>query len=67
MKKNVEKELVVLDSIKLETLKTKELKSILETLELNGKTLFVTAEDNETRTPVGVITGTPYSSNLLTQ
>lgn len=45
--KNVEKELVVLDSIKLETLKTKELKSILETLELNGKTLFVTAEDNE--------------------
>ncbi len=45
--KNVEKELVVLDSIKLETLKTKELKSVLETLELNGKTLFVTAEDNE--------------------
>lgn len=45
--KNIEKELVVLDSIKLETLKTKELKSILETLELNGKTLFVTAEDNE--------------------
>lgn len=45
--KNVEKELVVLDSIKLGTLKTKELKSILETLELNGKTLFVTAEDNE--------------------
>ncbi|MBO5142651.1 MAG: 50S ribosomal protein L4 [Clostridia bacterium] len=45
--KNVEKELVVLDSIKLDTLKTKELKSILETLELNGKTLFVTAEDNE--------------------
>ncbi len=45
--KNVEKELVVLDSIKLETLKTKELKSILETLGLDGKTLFVTAEDNE--------------------
>ena len=45
--KNVEKELVVLDSIKLETLKTKELKSVLEALELNGKTLFVTAEDNE--------------------
>ena len=45
--KNIEKELVVLDSIKLETLKTKELKSVLETLELNGKTLFVTAEDNE--------------------
>ena len=47
LRKNIEKELVVLDSIKLETLKTKELKSILETLELNGKTLFVTAEDNE--------------------
>ena len=45
--KNIEKELVVLDSIKLETLKTKELKSVLEALELNGKTLFVTAEDNE--------------------
>lgn len=45
--KNVSKELVVLDSIKLNTLKTKELKDVLNTLDLNGKTLIVTAEDNE--------------------
>lgn len=40
-------ELLVLDTIKLTDLKTKELKSLLETLDLNGKVLFVTAEDNE--------------------
>ena len=45
--KNVSKELVVLDSIKLNTLKTKELKDVLNALDLNGKTLIVTAEDNE--------------------
>lgn len=44
--KNTSKELVVLDNIKLNSLKTKELKSVLETLELNGKTLIVTAQDN---------------------
>lgn len=44
--KNTSKELVVLDNIKLNSLKTKELKQVLETLELNGKTLIVTAQDN---------------------
>ncbi len=42
-----EKELVVIDSIKLDTLKTKEVKDMMATLNLNGKVLFVTAEDNE--------------------
>lgn len=42
-----DKELVVLDNIKLESLKTKEIKNLVKTLELNGKVLFVTAEDNE--------------------
>lgn len=42
-----EKNLVVLDNIKLETLKTKEVLNILETLKLSGKVLFVTSEDNE--------------------
>lgn len=41
------KELIVLDDIKLANLKTKELKSILEKLELAGKVLFVTADDCE--------------------
>ena len=40
-------ELIVLDTIKMADLKTKELKSMIESLELNGKVLFVTAEDNE--------------------
>ncbi|MBQ9834461.1 MAG: 50S ribosomal protein L4 [Bacilli bacterium] len=41
------KELIVLDTIKMADLKTKELKSMIESLDLNGKVLFVTAEDNE--------------------
>lgn len=45
--KNVEKSLVVLDNVKLETLKTKEITNILDTLELSGKILFVTKEENE--------------------
>ena len=45
--KNKEKALVVLDNVKLETLKTKEITKILETLELSGKVLFVTKEENE--------------------
>ena len=42
-----DKELVVVDSIKLDTLKTKEVKDIMATLNLTGKVLFVTGEDNE--------------------
>ena len=42
-----DKELVVLDSIAMDTLKTKDLKAIMETLKLTGKVLFVTKEDNE--------------------
>ena len=45
--KNTEKALVVLDSIKLDTLKTKEVTKVLETLNLNGKILIVTKEENE--------------------
>ena len=42
-----EKELVVLDNILLDSLKTKEFTSMLETLKLEGKVLFVTKCDNE--------------------
>jgi len=42
-----DKELVVLDNIKLESLKTKDVKKLIESLKLDGKVLFVTAEDNE--------------------
>lgn len=42
-----DKELVVLDNIKFDTLKTKEVKKLIETLELQGKVLFVTKEENE--------------------
>ncbi|MDE5539410.1 MAG: 50S ribosomal protein L4, partial [Bacilli bacterium] len=42
-----DKELMVIDTIKLESLKTKEIKKIIESLELAGKVLFVTGEDNE--------------------
>jgi len=45
--KNIEKSLVVLESVKLDTLKTKEITNILNTLELSGKILFVTKEENE--------------------
>ena len=41
------KVLVVLDSIALETLKTKDVKKLVQDLELVGKILFVTSEDNE--------------------
>ena len=40
------KELIVLDDIKLGSLKTKEVKDLLETLKLAGKVLFVTKDDN---------------------
>ncbi|MCM1053271.1 MAG: 50S ribosomal protein L4 [Ruminococcus sp.] len=42
-----DKELVVLDNIKLDSLKTKEVKKLIEALELQGKVLFVTKEENE--------------------
>lgn len=42
-----EKSLVIIDNIKLDTLKTKEITNILETLKLSGKVLFVTSEENE--------------------
>ena len=40
-----DKELVVVDDIKLATLKTKEVKDLITTLNLAGKVLFVTGED----------------------
>jgi len=42
-----DKELVVIDNITLDTLKTKAIKDIMATLKLAGKVLFVTGEDNE--------------------
>lgn len=42
-----EKGIVVVDSIKLDSLKTKGVKDILKTLGLDGKVLFVTSEENE--------------------
>ncbi len=45
--KNKEKKLVVLDSIKLDTLKTKEVTKVLDTLELSGKILIVTKDESE--------------------
>lgn len=41
------KELVVIDNIKLDSLKTKEVINILDTLKLSGKVLFVTNDENE--------------------
>ena len=41
------KELIVLDKIELATLKTKDVKALLNTLDLAGKVLFVTSEDSE--------------------
>ena len=40
-------ELVVVDNISLDDLKTKTVKDIISTLKLNGKVLFVTGEENE--------------------
>ncbi len=45
--KNQNKALVVIDNIKLDTLKTKDVTTILEKLDLKGKTLFVTNDENE--------------------
>lgn len=42
-----EKSLVVLDSIKLDSLKTKEVTNILEALKLEGKVIFVTNDEAE--------------------
>ena len=42
-----DKELVIIDNIKLKSLKTKELKEVLSKLNLVGKVLFVTNEENE--------------------
>ena len=42
-----DKELVVVDTIKLDSLKTKGIKEIITDLKLDGKVLFVTKEDNE--------------------
>ena len=41
------KSLVVFDSLELPSLKTKEMKNLIETNKLAGKVLFVTASDNE--------------------
>ncbi len=41
------KELVVVDEIKLKGLKTKEVKDLLKDLKLEGKILFVTNDENE--------------------
>ncbi len=41
------KELVVLDNIAIESLKTKDVKKLINDLKLEGKILFVTSEDNE--------------------
>jgi large subunit ribosomal protein L4 len=41
------KALLVIDNLDIKTLKTKDIKSILSTLKLDGKVLFVTREDCE--------------------
>ena len=45
--KNKEKSVIVVDKIDLESLKTKEVANMLETLNLSGKVLFVTSDENE--------------------
>ncbi len=42
-----EKALIVLDTITLDSLKTKDVKKLVQDLKLVGKILFVTSEDNE--------------------
>ena len=42
-----DKELVIIDNINLDSLKTKEIKNVMANLKLDGKTLFVTNDDNE--------------------
>ncbi len=45
--KVLDKELMVLDNVNIESNKTKEFKNVLNTLKLEKKVLFITAEDNE--------------------
>lgn len=45
--KMANKELIIVDNLSLDTLKTKEVKTLLDSLNLNGKVLFVTKEDSE--------------------
>ena len=45
--KYTDKELVVIDAIAFDSLKTKNVKELLKTLSLAGKVLFVTKDDNE--------------------
>ena len=42
-----EKELVVVDSLNIKSLKTKDIKDMIKTMNLEGKILFVTASDAE--------------------
>ncbi len=42
-----DKELIVVDNLTMATLKTKEVKDMLKALDLVGKVLFITKEDNE--------------------
>ena len=42
-----DKELVVVDNLNLETLKTKGVKDLIANLKLAGKVLFVTKDENE--------------------
>ncbi len=42
-----DKELIVVDKIELENLKTKNVKEIIKDLKLDGKVLFVTKDENE--------------------
>jgi len=42
-----EKALVIVDSLELDSLKTKDLKNMLNTMKLNGKVLFVCSSDAE--------------------
>lgn len=42
-----DKELIVIDKIELKDMKTKTIKTIIETLKLEGKVLFVTKDDAE--------------------
>ena len=42
-----EKELVIVDNLELTSLKTKDVKELVQTLKLAGKVLFVTANDAE--------------------
>ena len=41
------KELVVIDNMNLDSLKTKDVKNLIRDLKLNGKVLFITNDDNE--------------------